>query len=260
MGVERSEARRPRFNGFNTMRGGHFRLVTLGRLALERSDGQVDEGLASLNARRRKVALLAVLALARRGVSRDGLVEMFWGDQDELRARHSLSDAISHLRRVLGREAIVATRSTVTLAPSAPLVIDAVELAAAAAVDACERQDDAATASYEQVLALYAGPFLDGVYLEGSTSFDQWVSGERARLQRVFVRVASLRCKALAAAGQWSACEELAERWLDGGDGDDGGGGRACGSCRGRVRSGDEGSGDENETNERDGDPRSRVS
>jgi len=215
MGVERSEARRPRFNGFNTMRDGHFRLVTLGRLALERSDGQLGEPLASLNSRRRKVALLAVLALARRGVSRDGLVEMFWGDQDELRARHSLSDAISHLRRVLGREAIVATRSTVTLAPSAPLVVDAVELAAAAAGNVGEGPDDVATAAYEKGLALYAGPFLDGVYLEGSASFEQWVSAERARLQRVFVHVAALRCKALAAAGQWGACEELAERWLD---------------------------------------------
>src|SRR5688572_13716882 len=161
MSVERSAARRPRFNGFNTMQGGHFRLITLGRLALERSDGHVDERLASLNSRRRKVALLAVLSLARRGVSRDALVEMFWGDQDETRARHSLSDAISHLRRVLGRESIVATRSDIAIAPAAPLVVDAVELAASAVgTREVSESADALIAATERTVTLYAGPFL----------------------------------------------------------------------------------------------------
>ncbi|HEX6052048.1 MAG TPA: BTAD domain-containing putative transcriptional regulator, partial [Gemmatimonadaceae bacterium] len=214
MGDEGSAALRPRFNGFNTMRGGHFRLVTLGRLALERSDGQVDEGLPGLNARRRKVALLAVLALARHGVSRDTLIEMFWGDQDETRARHSLSDAVSHLRRVLGRKALVATRSTVTLSPSAPLVVDAVELAAAAGALG-DSVDEGTTAACGRLVDGYTGPFLDGVHLEGSSTFEQWVAGQRAGLERAFVRAAALRCRALAAAREWAACEELAERWLD---------------------------------------------
>lgn len=60
-----------------------FRLITLGRLALLSPDGTEDESLAS---RRRKLALLAVLALSTRPLSRDYLVGMFWGDQDEARA------------------------------------------------------------------------------------------------------------------------------------------------------------------------------
>jgi len=213
MRVEGSAARRPRFNSFNTMQSRHFRLVTLGRLALECCDGEADETLASLNARRRKVALLAVLSLARRPVSRDALVEMFWGDQEEVRARHSLSDAVSHLRRVLGRDAFVATRSDIALAPSAPLVVDAVEFAAAAATgrDSAERHGPA----LERMLALYTGPFLGSVYVEGSASFDQWVTHERARLERVFVRAAAGQCKALAATEAWTACQDVAERWLD---------------------------------------------
>src|SRR5688572_26316088 len=189
MGVEGSAARRRGFNGFNTMRGGHFRLVTLGRLALERSSGEVESGLAGLNARRRKVALLAVLALAHRPVSRDVLLEMFWGDQDETRARHSLSDAVSHLRRVLGRESLIATRSDIALAPGAPLVVDAVELAAAAEA-AADRSDDTVV-PVDRMLAWYAGPFLDGVHLEGSVTFEHWVARERARLDRLFVRAAA---------------------------------------------------------------------
>src|SRR5688572_3009557 len=157
MGVQPSAARRPRFNGFNTMHGSHFRLVTLGRLALERSDGQADERLASLNTRRRKVALLAVLSLARSALSRDALMEMFWGDQDETRARHSLSDAVSHLRRVLGRASIVATRSDIALAPTAPLVVDAVELAASASAAQAvhDGSPDAALMASERTVALY---------------------------------------------------------------------------------------------------------
>ena len=40
--------------------------------------------------------------LRKRALPRDVLVEMFWGDQDEARARHSLDNALSHFRRVLG--------------------------------------------------------------------------------------------------------------------------------------------------------------
>lgn len=207
MDVEGRAAVRPRFNGFNTMRGSHFRLVTLGRLALERSDGRPDEQLAGLNARRRKVALLTVLALARRGVSRDVLVEMFWGDQDETRARHSLSDAVSHLRRVLGRDSIVATRSEIALAPAAPLVVDALEVV--------PRDNEDETVAAERTIALYDGPFLGGVHVEGSASFEQWVERERGRLERQFVRAARRRCQALAESGLWAEHQEVAQRWLD---------------------------------------------
>ena len=101
---------------------GHFRLITLGRLALSAPDGVED---ASLTTRRRKLALLAVLALTKRPLPRDVLVEMFWGDQEEARARHSLSDALSHLRRVLGREAL-STRSTeIVLTEDVRLTVDA---------------------------------------------------------------------------------------------------------------------------------------
>ena len=89
----------------NTMSNNQFRLVTLGRLALLGPGNEEDDGLAK---QRRKLALLAVLAMARRPVTRDALVEMFWGDQEEARARHSLSEALSHLRRVLGRDSIAA--------------------------------------------------------------------------------------------------------------------------------------------------------
>ena len=62
------------------LRRQELRLTTLGRLALIGAEGDADPSLAS---RRRKLAVLAVLALARRPLSRDQLAEMFWGGQPE---------------------------------------------------------------------------------------------------------------------------------------------------------------------------------
>ncbi|HEY0997020.1 MAG TPA: BTAD domain-containing putative transcriptional regulator [Gemmatimonadaceae bacterium] len=179
----------------------HFRLLTLGRLALAGAGGETDE---SLQKRRRKLAVLAWLALEARPRSRDAAVEMFWGEQEEARARHALSDAISHLRRVLGRSAIVADRAELSIARGAPLTVDACEL-----LRASEAGDDA------RVIALHGGPFLDGVYVEGSASFEHWVTQQRARLEGCFVRACAARCAALAAGGAWGECAAVAGRWLD---------------------------------------------
>lgn len=179
-----------------------LRLVTLGRLDLLAPSGAPAD--PSLSARRRKIALLVLLASQRRPVSKDTLLEMFWGEQDETRARHSLSDALSHLRRVLGRGAIAANQATASIDPSANLWVDTVEFAAAV-----KDGDDA------RALELYAGPFLDGVHVDGSASFEQWVSTERQRLSALFGRACARRVEALAKAGNWDECAEVALRWLE---------------------------------------------
>src|SRR5947208_16930742 len=84
-----------------------FRLATLGRLTLASAAGEVE---TVLDARPRHLAILTVLALAPRAIARDRLVEMFWGGETEERARHSLSNALSALRALLGSNAITARR------------------------------------------------------------------------------------------------------------------------------------------------------
>ena len=178
-----------------------FRLVTLGRLALLGPLGAEEPSLAT---RRRKLAVLAVLALERRPVSRDTLVELFWGDQEEGRARHSLSDALSHLRRVLGRDAITVRRSEVELSASAPLSMDAAELIAAAAAG-----------DHARVVELYAGPFLDAVYVGGSASFEHWAERARARIAALVSRARRERCTQLARTRAWDECAQVSGRWLE---------------------------------------------
>ena len=200
MGHQRNPGRHADFNKLNTLRDETFRLITLGQLALIASDGSED---ASLSTRRRKLALLAVLATAGRPLSRAVLTEMFWGDQDEERARHSLSDALSHLRRVLGRDAIASRQTDVWIVPDCKLTVDALELTKAAA-----SRDTA------RVVALYGGPFMDGVSVPRSCTFEQWMARERDRLERLFLAACDGRCFGLARAREWDECATLAARWL----------------------------------------------
>lgn len=178
-----------------------LRLQTLGRLRLSDDGGTSD--VESLNRRPRKLALLVLLALSPRARTRDQLAEMFWGDQTEERARHSLSDALSHLRRVLGKDAITQRQSYVELG-ECPLSVDAEELARAAAGNDMAR-----------AVAVYHGPFLDGVHIQEADSFERWVDGERRRLEQLFLKAAAARCADLRDAGQWDAAAALASRWLD---------------------------------------------
>jgi len=185
----------------NTLSRNHFRLVTLGQMRLLSASGDEDE---SLTKRRLKLALLALLAVSRRAIPREVLVDTFWGDQDEEHARHSLSDALSHLRRVLGREAIGGRAALVTLSGDAPLTVDALEL-----IDAAGRGD------HLRVVELYGGPFLEGVHVERSARFEDWVAKERERLRQLFARSAAPTCAALAAAGDLPRWRATAERWVD---------------------------------------------
>src|SRR5215831_10055052 len=183
------------------LRDNRLRLLTLGRLTLVGSSGEEHESLAK---RRRKLALLSVLAIARRPLARDTLVEMFWGAEDEARARHSLSNALSSLRRALGAAAIRSRDADVAIATDAPLVVDALELA-----DAVEGRE------FGRAAELYAGPFLEGFFLDDSPTFDQWMSRERRRLEGLFVQACAQECAMLARARRWPEGHALARRWLD---------------------------------------------
>jgi TolB-like protein/DNA-binding SARP family transcriptional activator len=178
-----------------------YRLVTLGRLTLLAPDGTEDP---SLGTRRRKLAVLAYLALRARPATRDHLAALFWGGKDDARARNSLSDAISHLRRVLGRDALVTRGDDVALAGDAAVVVDAVEFRAAV-----ESQ------SWTRAIDLYGGAFLDGVHVEDAVDFDRWRAAEEQRLRSQFTRACAPHARALAESLRWDDCAELAARWLD---------------------------------------------
>ena len=195
------DATTDRQTDFNSLSLNGFRLSTLGALALVDSSGVSEP---SLSKRRRKLAVLVVLAMSRRPVTRERLSEMFWGDEDETRARHSLSDALWNLRRVLGPDSIAMRQNEVSLSPTCSLAVDALELLAAG-----DRKD------HERVTELYAGPFLDSVNVANSTSYEHWVSQFRDRMHRMWLDACAQRCLTLARTRKWDECAALARRWLD---------------------------------------------
>ena len=145
-----------------------LRLKTLGGLSLV-SDRHGPLGGAA--AQRRRLAVLAILATAReRGVTRDKLVGLLWPEATETRARSALSQALYALKRDTGEEDLVTGYERLVLNLEV-VTADVIEFE-----DALSRQDAALAAN------LYAGPFLDGVFLDSAPEFEHWLDDVRLRL------------------------------------------------------------------------------
>jgi DNA-binding SARP family transcriptional activator/TolB-like protein len=140
------------------------RIQTLGGLAV--FDGPRPLGGNAQQPRR--LAVLAVLARAGdRGVSRDRLAGLLWGEMEEERARRSLNQALYALRQELGsEEAILGTRD-LRLNP------ELIE------VDLAAFETARASGAFEEAARLYAGPFLGDFHLSGAPEFARWAEEER---------------------------------------------------------------------------------
>jgi DNA-binding SARP family transcriptional activator/TolB-like protein len=119
----------------------------------------------------RRLAILAVLARSGdRGVNRDRLAALLWGDVEEERARRNLNQALYALRQELGAEdAILGTRD-LRLNP------ELIE------VDLQAFETARASGAIEEAARLYAGPFLGDFHLPGVPAFAHWAEEERADL------------------------------------------------------------------------------
>ena len=169
------------------------RLIAFGGLALVDTDGP----MAGSAARGRNLALLALLARAGdAGLTRDKLAALLWPESDEARARHSLDQALYTLRQALGADVFLAGGSTLAL-NGAVLSSDVGDFDGA-----CERGASAAA------IDAYAGAFLDGFHLSNAPDFEEWVAGERARLQGRYV--ALLESSAVGAAARGERGEAVA--------------------------------------------------
>lgn len=146
-----------------------------------------------------RLALLVLLARAGEpGMSRDTLLSYLWPDASAARARHALDQLVYRTRRDLGREAIVSDRGRLRLDPG---VVTS---------DAAQFDSFIEARMWERAVELYAGPFLDGVYLSTSGELERWVEVERGRLEAKFhgaleqlARAAAERGEAAAEMGWW---------------------------------------------------------
>src|SRR5689334_356097 len=165
-----------------------LRLRTFGGLWIEASGPS-----STAEPRKRWLALLAMLAASgQRGMSRDRLLGILWPEADEERARHALSQTLYSLRRDLGGEPVVG----VTELRLDPGVITSDVGDALAAL---------ATGDRDKALQLYAGPFLEGFYLESAPEFERWVEEQRGRLTTQMIAAGEALAKEAAGTGNLTA-------------------------------------------------------
>ncbi len=127
-------------------------------------------------------SLLAYLILhCKRSHLRDELATLFWGDQDEAHARHSLATALWRIRRLLGDEYLLADTTTVQFNPAASFWLDVAEFEALLDSSRTAPDEQHAAAALRQAVALYRGDFLQGYY-------DDWCIEERYRLESLYLK------------------------------------------------------------------------
>lgn len=142
-----------------------YQLHCLGEAALRAPNGNL------VHFRSRKhFALLVYLALnADRAHRRERLVHLLWSDSDSSKARHSLSQALYAVRRLLNGAVHIEGEDLEI--KSEGLQVDALEL---------ERLLQCGDS--EAAAELYRGEFLEGFWVRGAQGFEEWAGHERARV------------------------------------------------------------------------------
>ena len=177
-----------------------IRLRTFGSVYLAR-DGQMMSGAAG---QRRLLAILAVVAAAGdEGISRDKLLALLWAEADPDKSRHALTQSLYHIKKALGVERVFAPGVDLRLDPS---LISS---------DVGDFQRAVHEHRWEDVIALYSGPFADGFTLTGAAEFDMWASAERSRFARQFGDALLALAERATTAADSSAERRLLERLVD---------------------------------------------
>jgi DNA-binding SARP family transcriptional activator len=183
--------------------------VTTEQLRLEMMGGMTlfvgGEATTGAATRRRRLALLALLAVARdRGMNRDKIQAYLWPESDAQHARKGLNQLLYFQRHNLNDDGLILGRKTLRLNP------------ALITCDIWELEDALDAAAHETAVALYHGGFLDGFYLHRCPSFERWVDEQRGRLEKNCAEaIRTLACRAAqqgdarCAASWWRRALEL---------------------------------------------------
>lgn len=134
------------------------------------------------------LALLAYLVMRPGPHRRTMLAGMLWGAQDEARAARNLRRALWNLRRAISPDNPAAcpyffiSRQEIGFNDQSPFWLDVAEFLRLTQPSP-EASPGTQRAQLEEAVRLYRGDFLEGVYLRDAPGFEEWMMGERARLQ-----------------------------------------------------------------------------
>jgi adenylate cyclase len=159
------------------------------------------EPLSGPVTQRRRLALLALLAFpAGRSIARDKVIGYLWPEHETDRARHLLSESLYVIRKAIGEDAVLSAGDDLRL--NLQVV----------GTDVGEFESALARGDLERAVKLYAGAFLDGIYLDGNIEFERWVEGERTRLARSYEKALEGLASQCEAAGDLAGAVEAWRR------------------------------------------------
>ncbi|RMH14165.1 MAG: hypothetical protein D6701_11560 [Gemmatimonadetes bacterium] len=154
----------------------HFQ--TLGTLDLVSASGN---RIRSVLAQPKRLGLLLYLALDHRDrpVSRERLAALIWPESPPDRARSSLRNALSHLRRSLGKGVVEADTHQVWI------------VAGSLSCDSTSLEEAVARGDWLEAAELAKGELAPGFALDDLREFDHWLEGRRTALRRTATRALS---------------------------------------------------------------------
>ena len=175
-----------------------FRLGLFGQFRLIGHDGRIELG------QRKLPGLLAWLACAGpEPQHREKVMALLWGSCPERHAHQSLRQALMHLRRILGVDAIVGGRTRVGIRPG---VIDCDIAAFERLVSRGDQQ------SLDAALKLHVGPFLADIGTLEDCGWSEWARAEQQRLDTVALAIAMKLSLTEFDAGRLRPALEFAQR------------------------------------------------
>ena len=177
-----------------------LRFRALGRPIVEGPEGAIG-GAAG---QRKPLALLALLAVAgARGMSRDKILAYLWPETPTDRATHRLTQVLYSLRHQLQADDLFLGSADLRL--NQDLI----------STDLADFHHALADHCPDRAVEVYAGPFLDGFFVNGATEFEHWVDGERSDLERRYKTVLEMLSEQATASADHAAvahwCGRLAQ-------------------------------------------------
>lgn len=156
---------------------------------------------------------------------RDSLVGLFWGDQPEEPARHSLRQALFSLRNILGDRSssspfLLVSREHIGFNQASDHWLDT--SAFSSTIEICRRHEHqdlktciACLDRMRQASQLYAGNLLEPFFLPGSPAFEEWVTIRREHLRHQGQQVLFDLSEAYRERGEYDQAVRFAQRQLE---------------------------------------------
>lgn len=129
---------------------------------------------ADLEWKKHKALLIYLACSGDRGRGRDHLRELLWPSGN---TAQSLNQALVHIRKIVGTSGLIGDGESIRLAPGS------------VSLDLMEFQQLAEEKDWPRAAALIRGQFCDGLFIEGTNRFDDWLALQRREWRERCIRI-----------------------------------------------------------------------